>query len=417
MHVAPEASVDDGLLDVVVVGGLSRPALLAKLPKLYAGTHLRDPAVRLLRGKLIEADAPDARVPLELDGEPLGSCRRASRCCRARCASSRRLRERRLRAHPHGGSAASRARARHVRIDATALAALAERDRARGRRPRCAADPAHRAFSDADAHARLRAHARRDQLRLGLVPAAAQARRPLRLLHHRDGAGASISRRTAPWDARRAPAPDARRRARASSASRDGRGDRRADGALRARAERPRALPRRRASRAASPALVRSAAGRAAALVEQLAADALLSRRRRATRVARCRFYKRAQISVSDLANAFGGEGSGRFEDRERLTIFADNLVPHVLRLEGVLVYDAALLARIEAGSEIASGSARGGRDPRAGAARRRAAAWRGCARSAWTTSAEQLDHWLWNRGQRPEIKAHPRHRTRSVYY
>jgi diacylglycerol kinase (ATP) len=72
MHIAPEASLDDGLLDVVVVGDLSRPALLAKLPKLYAGTHLSDPAVSLLRGRLIEADAPEGRVPLELDGEPLG---------------------------------------------------------------------------------------------------------------------------------------------------------------------------------------------------------------------------------------------------------------------------------------------------------------------------------------------------------
>jgi YegS/Rv2252/BmrU family lipid kinase len=73
MHVAPEASLDDGLLDVVVVGALSKPALLAKLPKIYKGSHLRDPAVRLLRGRVIEADAPAGRVPLELDGEPLGT--------------------------------------------------------------------------------------------------------------------------------------------------------------------------------------------------------------------------------------------------------------------------------------------------------------------------------------------------------
>jgi YegS/Rv2252/BmrU family lipid kinase len=72
MHVAPEASPTDGLLDVVVVKGLSRPALLAKLPKIYTGSHLRDPAVRCVRGRCIEADAPDGRVPIELDGEPLG---------------------------------------------------------------------------------------------------------------------------------------------------------------------------------------------------------------------------------------------------------------------------------------------------------------------------------------------------------
>jgi YegS/Rv2252/BmrU family lipid kinase len=73
MHVAPEASLTDGLLDVVLVKGLSRGALLMKLPKIYLGSHLRDPAVRWLRGQIIEADAPDGRVPLELDGESLGS--------------------------------------------------------------------------------------------------------------------------------------------------------------------------------------------------------------------------------------------------------------------------------------------------------------------------------------------------------
>src|SRR6185312_6290787 len=45
-------------------------------------------------------------------------------------------------------------------------------------------------------------------------------------------------------------------------------------------------------------------------------------------------FYKRAQIVAADLALA----GLAEFDDLDRLTIFADNLVPHVLRCEGVLV-------------------------------------------------------------------------------
>src|SRR3954471_13019098 len=44
-------------------------------------------------------------------------------------------------------------------------------------------------------------------------------------------------------------------------------------------------------------------------------------------------FYKRAQIVANDLTLA----GVGEFADIDRLTIFADNLVPHVLRLDGVL--------------------------------------------------------------------------------
>src|SRR5690606_21628900 len=59
-------------------------------------------------------------------------------------------------------------------------------------------------------------------------------------------------------------------------------------------------------------------------------------------------FYKRAQITVADLARVFDGKGWGRFEDLDRLTLFADNLVPHVLRCHGVLVHAPALAARID---------------------------------------------------------------------
>ena len=60
--------------------------------------------------------------------------------------------------------------------------------------------------------------------------------------------------------------------------------------------------------------------------------------------------------------------------DLHRLTLFADNLVPHVLRLDGVLELDDALVARIDAGGADRARLARGGRDPRLRAARRRAA-------------------------------------------
>ena len=52
-------------------------------------------------------------------------------------------------------------------------------------------------------------------------------------------------------------------------------------------------------------------------------------------------FYKRAQITCADLALAFGGRGLGAFRDLGELTLFADNLVPHVLRMKGVLALRA----------------------------------------------------------------------------
>jgi len=127
-------------------------------------------------------------------------------------------------------------------------------------------------------------------------------------------------------------------------------------------------------------------------------------------------FYKRAQITVSDLAAAFEGKGPGRFDDLDRLTLFADNLVPHVLRYEGVLVYDDSLAGRIDAGKRLDSGSPEEVeiRAVAVHAVERLVSAIR---ERGGRTNARSLDGLLWNRGQRPEIKAHPRHRARSTGY
>lgn len=73
MQVAPEARVDDGLFDVVVLSQLPKRQLLRKLPLIYRGTHLRDPAAALHRGRVITAEAAPGQVALELDGEALGT--------------------------------------------------------------------------------------------------------------------------------------------------------------------------------------------------------------------------------------------------------------------------------------------------------------------------------------------------------
>lgn len=67
--------------------------------------------------------------------------------------------------------------------------------------------------------------------------------------------------------------------------------------------------------------------------------------------------YKRAQIFAADLWGAFKGQGYGRFYDMSSITIFADYIVPAVLRQLGVLKYSSALSNSIDSNDEIAPGS------------------------------------------------------------
>jgi hypothetical protein len=127
-------------------------------------------------------------------------------------------------------------------------------------------------------------------------------------------------------------------------------------------------------------------------------------------------FYKRAQIASTDLALAFGGEGLGRFDDLDRLTMFADNLVPHVLRVDGVLRYEPELVERIEAGEPIPAGSEEEV-EIRASAVHAVELIGEVLRRDGQPVTSAQLDLLLWNRGQEAPYKAIPRHRTRTVYY
>jgi putative queuosine salvage protein len=118
-------------------------------------------------------------------------------------------------------------------------------------------------------------------------------------------------------------------------------------------------------------------------------------------------FFKRAQLIAADLVYA----GVARFEDLDRLTLFADNLVPHVLRVDGVLRYDEALATRIDSEKPIEHGSPD-------------EVEIRACAVTAVEWLAERsglspvvLDGLLWRRGQAPEYKARPRHRARCAAY
>ena len=127
-------------------------------------------------------------------------------------------------------------------------------------------------------------------------------------------------------------------------------------------------------------------------------------------------FYKRAQITAVDLSLAFEGEGFGRFADLDSLTLFADNLVPHVLRCEGVLRYADDLAAAIDDEQLLETGSAEE-TEIRAVAVTAVERLTEALADRGRPTTAHALDGLLWNAGQSPGIKARPRHRARNTFY
>jgi YegS/Rv2252/BmrU family lipid kinase len=72
MHLVPDAAVDDGLLDVLVIRDQSRLAYLRGLPRVFKGTHLQDPAVTLVRGREITFSA-DRPFTAYADGDPVAA--------------------------------------------------------------------------------------------------------------------------------------------------------------------------------------------------------------------------------------------------------------------------------------------------------------------------------------------------------
>lgn len=118
-------------------------------------------------------------------------------------------------------------------------------------------------------------------------------------------------------------------------------------------------------------------------------------------------FYKRAQIAAAD----FNRSGVADLHDEASLTAFADNLVPHVLRVDGVLVLVPPLEEAIEAGTLLVHGSAQ-------------EVELRACAvhaiellAAASGLSPAAIDAALWNRGRAERYKSIPRPRSRNTAY
>ncbi len=74
MKIAPDARIDDGLFDAVIVRARNRPTLIANLARVYGGLHRTHPDVLIRRARTVEVhpSLPGDLIPLEFDGEDLG---------------------------------------------------------------------------------------------------------------------------------------------------------------------------------------------------------------------------------------------------------------------------------------------------------------------------------------------------------
>jgi diacylglycerol kinase (ATP) len=69
MRVAPNAQIDDGLFDVVLVEGMPKLDAVFALRKLYDASHVTDPRVHIQRAKEVRITSPAGSIGLDLDGE------------------------------------------------------------------------------------------------------------------------------------------------------------------------------------------------------------------------------------------------------------------------------------------------------------------------------------------------------------
>ena len=145
-------------------------------------------------------------------------------------------------------------------------------------------------------------------------------------------------------------------------------------------------------------------------------------------------FLKRAQIVVADVWACFDGQGLGRFDDIDSITMFADYRVPQALVHFGCLRYSDELTEALRQGVRLQPGERRE-MEIRAGsiwAVERVVQELRrsigvaqqqqqpqGRAGPAHRVNAILVDFWLWDTAKRErDAMAHvPIHKTRGIMY
>jgi len=127
-------------------------------------------------------------------------------------------------------------------------------------------------------------------------------------------------------------------------------------------------------------------------------------------------FYKRAQLLISDIGLIFDGEGYGKFTNLSQLTAFADYKIPQILRKEGILLYRQELAEGIDDNIQIPKGS-------KAEVEIRANTIWaveliKQRLRSAYPDiNSDEIDYFLWLKGNKKSPNDKPYHLTRTTAY
>ena len=127
-------------------------------------------------------------------------------------------------------------------------------------------------------------------------------------------------------------------------------------------------------------------------------------------------FWKRAQIFVADLYQAFAGKDWGAFRDVERLTAFADYKLPQVLRQLGVIAYHPDLARRVDQMELLPAGSEEEV-EIRATTIWAVEALREAFQEAGIAAISMQVDQWLWRLGQLEAFRDRPYHRCRTIFY
>ena len=73
MRIAPDAALDDGRFDVVLIGETGRTRALTGIPSLYRGRHVKRREVEVHRARVVRVTCEDPPMLFDVEGEQVGA--------------------------------------------------------------------------------------------------------------------------------------------------------------------------------------------------------------------------------------------------------------------------------------------------------------------------------------------------------